>query len=150
MIALTPAERALLVEQRRATLVTIAPDGRPRPVPCCFAVSDVRGPLVIDTPIDAKPKRHADPARLARVRDIARDPRVSLLVDRWDEDWTRLAWLRLVGMASLLVPGNDGHAAAVVALRARYPQYQGHRLESLPVIRIVPERVTFWEAATGR
>ena len=52
---------------------------------------------VLYTPIDDKPKRSDDPMALARVRDILADPRVTVLVDRWDEDWTRLAWLRCDG-----------------------------------------------------
>lgn len=148
----TAAHRALLVQARTGTLVTIAPDGRPRPVPCCFAIGIEGDGLVIDTPIDAKPKASSDPMRLARVRDIRRDPRVTLLVDRWDEDWDRLAWVRVEGAARLLVPwapaAAAAHAAAVRALRARYPQYREQRLETLPIIRITPERVTGW-AATG-
>jgi PPOX class probable F420-dependent enzyme len=95
--------------------------------------------------------------QLARVRDVLRDPRVSVLVDRWDEDWTRLAWLRCHGTASLLEPGGDDavarrrarpgggeHGPAVAALRAKYPQYGTHRLESRPLIRIAIERATSW------
>ena len=52
---------------------------------------------ILYTPLDDKPKRTDDPLTLARVRDIAADPRVSILADRWDEDWTRLAWLRAEG-----------------------------------------------------
>jgi PPOX class probable F420-dependent enzyme len=145
------AYRALLLTQRRATLATLAPDGRPRLVPCCFAIGVEEGGLVIDTPIDAKPKASADPMRLARVRDIRRDPRVTLLVDRWDEDWSALAWVRVEGDARLLLPwaAQDAaaHGSAVAALRARYPQYRDQRLEVLPVIRIVPTRVTGWAAA---
>ncbi len=149
---LVGAYRALLVTERRATLTTIATDGRPRPVPCCFAIGVQDGVLVIDTPIDAKPKASAEPMRLARVRDIRRDPRVTLLVDRWDEDWSRLAWVRVEGSARLLLPWAApdvaAHGSAVTALRGRYPQYREHRLETLPIIRLVPERVTGW-AATG-
>jgi PPOX class probable F420-dependent enzyme len=149
---LTRAHRALLVTERRATLATIAPDGRPRSVPCCFAIGVGGEGVVIDTPIDAKPKSSSDPMRLARVRDIRRDPRVTLLVDRWDEDWTRLAWLRVDGTARLLLPWAPpdaaAHAGAVRALRGRYPQYATQRLETLPIIRIAPARVTSWAAAT--
>ncbi len=148
---LIAAYRALLLTQRRGTLATLAPDGRPRLVPCCFAVGVEDGRLVLDTPIDAKPKASSDPMRLARVRDIRRDPRVTLLVDRWDEDWSGLAWVRVEGDARLLLPwaAQDAatHGSAVAALRARYPQYRAQRLEVLPVIRVVSTRVTGWAAA---
>ena len=150
-VELTRAHRALLVTERRATLTTIAPDGHPRPVPCCFAIGVQGDGVVIDTPIDAKPKASSDPMRLARVRDIRRDPRVTLLVDRWDEDWSRLAWVRVEGSARLLLPwappDTEAHAEAIRALRGRYPQYAEQRLETLPIIRIMPDRVTSWSAA---
>ena len=147
---LSREQRALLVTERRATLGTIAPDGRPRLVPCCFAMGIEDGAVVIDTPIDAKPKASADAMRLARVRDIRRDARVTLLLDRWDEDWARLAWLRVEGTARLLLPwaprDADAHRAALTALRGRYPQYREQRLEGLPVIRITPARISGWAA----
>ncbi|MET0773254.1 MAG: TIGR03668 family PPOX class F420-dependent oxidoreductase [Candidatus Limnocylindrales bacterium] len=147
---LSREQRALLVTERRATLATIAGDGHPRLVPCCFAIGFEGGDLVIDTPVDDKPKAVADPMRLARVRDIRRDPRVTLLVDRWDEDWSRLAWVRVEGTARLLIPWSprdaSAHAAAVEELRSRYPQYREHRLEMQPVIRISVERMTGWDA----
>lgn len=150
---LRPAHRALLVAERRATLVTLGPGGRPRPVPCCFAIGFEAGALVIDTPLDDKPKASTDPMRLARVRDIRRDPRVTLLVDHWDEDWSRLAWIRVHGTARLLLPWADrdgaAHAAAIRALRDRYPQYLGHRLEQRPVIRVSVEGMTGWDAGAG-
>ena len=67
-------------------------------------------------------------------------------VDRWDEDWTRLAWLRADGTAGILVGtvGPIEHAAAVAGLRARYSQYNTHHLEARPIIRITLERVTDW------
>ncbi len=141
---LSPTERALLVEARRAVLATIAPGGRPRLVPICFVVDPERP--VVYTPLDDKPKRVDDVRELARVRDILERPAVTLLVDRWDEDWSRLAWLRLGGTAALLEPGADPdeHAGATAALRMKYPQYAGHRLEARPLIRIGIADVTSW------
>jgi PPOX class probable F420-dependent enzyme len=143
---LSAVQRAFIESARRAVLATIAPDGRPRLVPICFSLDPERP--VLYTPLDEKPKRADDPLTLARVRDIRADPRVSVLVDRWDEDWTRLAWLRAAGSAEIVEPGADGaaleYAAAVAALRARYPQYETHRLEARPVIRVTLERVTEW------
>jgi coenzyme F420-0:L-glutamate ligase/coenzyme F420-1:gamma-L-glutamate ligase len=137
---------------RRATLATIRPDGRPRLVPVCFVLAG--GPAAdrhprLYTPLDEKPKRPPDPRDLARVRDLLARPDVSLLVDRWDEDWGRLGWVRLDGRAHLLEPGGDvsartEHAAVVEQLRAKYPQYREHALESRPLIRIAVERATSW------
>jgi PPOX class probable F420-dependent enzyme len=142
-MALTDPERRFLAVQRRVVLVTLAPDGRPRPVPICFVLAD--DSPILYTPLDDKSKRTDDPLALARVRDITTDPRVAILADRWDEDWTRLGWLRGEGRASLLDPGPE-HAAAVAALRATYPQYLTHRLDGRPLIRIELERVTTWGA----
>ena len=148
---LSGAERAFLGAARRAVLATIAPDGRPRLVPICFVLDDARP--ILYSPLDEKPKLMAEPRELARVRDLLRDPRVSVLVDRWDEDWTRLAWLRCHGSASLLEPtGPDAteHREAVAALRSRYPQYETHDLANPPLIRIVLVRATSWGALAGR
>ncbi len=136
------ATRRLLEAERRAVLVTIARDGQPRPVPVCHAIS---GDTIV-TPIDAKPKAARDPRHLARLRDIAADARVSLLVDHWAEDWDDLSWTRIDGRAHLVEPGTDDHAAALRALRARYEQYAGMALEGLPVIAITPTRVVAWSA----
>jgi PPOX class probable F420-dependent enzyme len=141
-VILSDPHRRFLTATRRAVLVTVAADGRPRPVPICFVLDD-DGPAVY-TPLDDKPKRTDDPLALARVRDISADPRVSILADRWDEDWTRLAWLRADGRGALLMPGPGEHARAVEALRATYPQYEAHRLDDRPLIRIDIERVTTW------
>jgi PPOX class probable F420-dependent enzyme len=141
---LSVAERAFLEGARRAILVTLAPDGRPRPVPICFVLEPEQP--VLYTPLDEKPKAIDDVRRLARVRDIERDPRVSVVVDRWDEDWTRLGWLRLNGSAALLEPGGADHAQAVPTLRNKYEQYRAHDLDSRPIIRVAIERATSWGA----
>jgi PPOX class probable F420-dependent enzyme len=150
--AAEPWQLELLLESRRATLATIAPDGRPRLVPCCYALRSVASASVdvLWIPLDEKPKRLDDPHDLARVRDIRRDARVSVLVDRWSEDWGRLAWVRLEGVAALVEVAGEGgdadRAAILRALRDRYPQYRDHALEGRPLIRIDIERISGWRA----
>jgi PPOX class probable F420-dependent enzyme len=142
---LGPAELDLLGTARTATLATIAPDGLPRLVPVCFARgSDGR----IWIALDEKPKRDDDPRSLARVRDILDRPSVALLVERWSEDWSKLAWLRLTGRASLIEP-ESVPAGVISALRERYPQYEGHDLESRPMLAIEVERVVRWAASNA-
>ena len=139
---LTPVQRAFLEATRRATIATIDPSGMPRLVPICF-VLDPAAP-VLYSPLDDKPKQTDDPRTLARVRDILARPGVSVLVDRWDEDWSRLAWLRCHGRADLMEPSDARHSAVLTALRAKYPPYADHRLEDRPLIRIAIERATSW------
>jgi PPOX class probable F420-dependent enzyme len=149
---LSPVELQLLTATRRATLATIDDLGRPRLVPICFVVSEDRATeaAVIHTPLDEKPKQVDDPWRLARVHDISLRPAVSILVDRWSEDWTELAWLRVHGDAVLLEPGDrfalDERTAAIEALREKYPQYVTHDLETRPLIRVVLTSATSWAA----
>ena len=137
-MALTGDQLRFVSEARTATLGTIAEDGRPRLVPICFVLDG----HVLFTPIDEKPKT-TGPRQLARVRDIERRADVTVLVDRWDEDWNRLAWLRIDGRASLAEDLAE-RAPAIAALRAKYLQYVGHDLESRPLIRIAIERVRRW------
>jgi PPOX class probable F420-dependent enzyme len=144
---LTSAELRFLEAARTAVLATIDGGGLPRLVPICFVVVELQG-LVLYSPLDEKPKRVADTRQLARVRDILERPEVALLVDRWAEDWNRLGWLRLQGIADLVEPANaaasDEHGTAVAALRRKYTQYETHRLEERPLIRIVIERSRSW------
>jgi PPOX class probable F420-dependent enzyme len=133
-------ERRFLADARRAVLVTTDPAGLPRPVPICHVV--LNG--VLYTPLDEKPKALADPLALARVRDLLARPDVVVLVDRWSEDWQRLAWLRVYGTASIVAPDDEAHPRAVAALRAKYPPYLRHRLEARPVIRVEPGRSRSW------
>lgn len=130
---LPPAARALLDEARRGVLGTLDASGTPHLVPVCFALAGAE----IVTAIDHKPKR----GRPARLDNVARDARASLLVDRWDEDWTRLAWVMVRGRARLEPPGTGGEALA-----ARYPPYRD-RPPAGPVIVIEPERVSWWSWA---
>jgi PPOX class probable F420-dependent enzyme len=100
-----------------ARLVTLDAAGRPAPVPVVFARAGGR----LWTAVDGKPKRGGE---LARVRNVRRDPRVALLLDHYDADWRLLWWLRVDGEASLHgAEGAGDAAAAVAALRRKYPQY---------------------------
>lgn len=139
-MVLSTGQRSFVAASRTAILATVAPDGAPRLVPICFALIDD----AIWTPLDEKPKRSADPRGLARVRDVLDRPAVTLLVDRWDEDWSRLAWVRLHGTATLVEPGDAAHAAAVVPLRAKYPQYEAQAIDRRPMLRIAIERASAW------
>jgi PPOX class probable F420-dependent enzyme len=151
---LTAAESGLLDEARTAVLATIDSAGRPRLVPICFVVGLGGGSApTIYSPIDDKPKTSPDPHGLARVRDIAARPEASLLVQRWDEDWTRLAWLRLHGTAELVEPDDQASVAervgVIAALRVKYPQYADHDLEGRPLIRIRVTDATSWPRPAG-
>ena len=88
---------------------------------------------------------------LARVRDIAADPRVTVLVDRWDEDWTR--WPGCASRAeprcSSPAPAPPEHAAAVAGASREVPAVRDHRLEVRPLIRIALERIVGWGPAIG-
>lgn len=147
---LSPAERSFLVAERRAILATVGAEGLPRLVPVCFVVADTDDKLGrprVYSPIDEKTKASPDPHKLARVRDLLILPAATLLVDRWDEDWTRLGWLRLYGRAELLEPQPHEvkeHGWAVGALRTKYEQYASHQLEGRPIIRITVDRSVSW------
>ncbi len=144
---LRPPELDFLVGARTAVLATIDGGGLPRLVPICFVVTESPR-LLLHSPLDEKPKRVVDPHDLERVRDILERPAVAVLIDRWSEDWSRLGWLRLQGIAELVEPDDAAdaheHAAAVAALRQKYPQYESHRLEDRPLIRIAVERSRSW------
>ena len=137
--ALDPSARAFLEREKVGRLATVDASGAPHVVPVCYALS---GGDRIHIAIDEKPKR-GDPRRLKRLRNIASEPRVMLLVDRYDDDWSRLAWVALRGRAELIDGGGE-HAAALAALRARYEPYRSMTLEALPVIAIRIESAASW------
>ena len=129
------ADLVLLDRARVATLATVSADGRPHVVPVVFA----RDGSDLVTSIDGKPKQGKV---MARIENVNRDPRVSLLADHYEEDWSRLWWVRVDGQASI-ENGGQGFDRALTALLARYPQYQVVELTG-PVIRIRIERTTSW------
>ncbi|CAN5597076.1 hypothetical protein BH23CHL8_BH23CHL8_22440 [soil metagenome] len=144
--------RQFVGERRTATLGTLAPDGRPRLVPICFVLAVTDDAVLLYSPLDEKPKRSSDVRQLARVRDILARPHVTLLFERWSEDWAHLGWVRVHGTASLLEPSSEPleHADAVALLRDKYPQYRRQRLHRLPLIAVTLDEVTSWgDLSTG-
>ena len=145
--SLSPLAWELLTATRRATLTTLdARDRRPRSVPICFVLVET----TIYSALDDKPKSIQDPRLLRRVRNLEVDPRATILVDRWDEDWERLAFVEVACRGLLLPPDSDEHRTAVDALRAKYPQYRAHRLEERPLLRFAILSTTDWRAAAPR
>jgi PPOX class probable F420-dependent enzyme len=127
-----------------ARLATVTPDGRPHLVPVVFAVDgDSRGDHdVVYTAVDAKPKTTR---RLRRLANIEGNPHVSLLVDHYADDWTRLWWVRADGVAAIH-SGGDAMDTGCRLLRAKYVQYQSVPLNG-PVIAVTVHRWSSWHAA---
>ena len=140
---LTLAQLDFLDAGRVAHLATLSASGEPHVVPVCYACAGA----ALYVTIDDKPKRRDVP--LKRLRNIMANPSVAVTVDRWDEDWTRLAWVMLRGSAEILYSGEE-HDRAQSLLRQRYPQYRGMDLSPLPVIALRIARVTSWGALEER
>jgi PPOX class probable F420-dependent enzyme len=132
--------RARFAASQVARLATVGADGLPHLVPVCFAVVDDR----IVTAVDHKPKRTT---QLRRLRNIAANPQVCLLVDAYDAvDWAALWWARADGTARVLRAGSAAEVAAIAALVERYPQYRAQRPAG-PAIAILVSRWTGWSAS---
>lgn len=130
-----PAWR-LLALGRVARLATVGPTGAPHLVPIAYAVDQ----RALVTAVDSKPKRSR---ALQRLRNIEREPRVSVLLDHWDEDWSRLWWVRADGVAQVLAAAPR----SVDLLVAKYPQY---RLAPPggPFIQVTVHRLSSWSATS--
>ena len=135
---LTDQQRRFLAGQRVAHLATADASGRPHVVPICYAL---RGDTVYFT-IDEKPKKRPG-ARLKRLANLQENPSAALVVDRYDEDWSRLAWVMVQGRAEVLEAGAE-HDLAQASLRARYPQLVAMRIEKLPVVAVRVDYVASW------
>jgi len=135
---LSDHERRFLLTRRVGHLATADSRAIPHVVPVCFTIS--QSTLYIT--VDEKPKRVAGPA-LKRVRNIERNPMVAIVVDRYDEDWTRLGWVMLRGRAEILRAGTE-HDRAQELLRSRYRQLAAMQIAERPVIAVRLERVTSW------
>jgi PPOX class probable F420-dependent enzyme len=120
-----------------AVLATINADGSPHLVPVVFAVHDD----VVYTAIDAKRK---STQRLRRLANIQADPRVTLLAEHYDEDWTQLWWVRADGEATVHQSGEE-MAAGYSLLRHKYHQYERMALDG-PVVTVAVRKWSSWQA----
>ena len=138
-VSISPEVHARLELARIARLATLDADQRPHMIPICF----VWDGSIFYSAIDRKPKRVA-PTRLARLKNIKETPHVALLVDEYDEDWTRLWYVLIRGKAEL-VSATSKRKQALQLLRAKYPQYAAGMLsDDAPILRIIPQRITAW------
>jgi PPOX class probable F420-dependent enzyme len=121
-------------EARVARLATVGERGEPHVVPICFALD---GDMLY-TAVDEKPKRTRE---LRRLRNIEANPAVQVLIDHYEEDWSRLWWVRLRGRARV----TDLHERALELLQAKYEQYR-FAPPAGPLIEVVVEQRSAWSA----
>jgi len=141
-IDFTNIEVAFIYRLRAGRLATADEHGSPHIVPVCYAFDGTH----FYTPLDEKPKRVAS-TQLRRVRNIEARHEASLLVDQYDDDWSRLGYVLMHGHAQLIEPDHELHKHALILLRERYVQYRTMALEQYPVIMITPDRVVSWGPA---
>jgi PPOX class probable F420-dependent enzyme len=126
----------MLNSERVARLGLLDDDDHPRVLPVTFVVAGE----AIYSAIDKKPKRSNEPAR---VRYLRRRPEAALTVDHYDDDWTQLAWVQLLGRVEVLDAAED--APGMEALVAKYEPYRDEPPPG-PLLRLVPERALHWRA----
>ena len=120
-------------------LATVRSDGHPHVVPICFVISDD----VIYSAVDEKPKRHR---HLQRISNVTATGTASFLVDEYDDDWSRLWWVRLDGLARM-VDNTSEAERAIRLLRDKYAQYRDQP-PSGPILAVDIERWVGWSAAS--
>lgn len=139
---LTETEIAFVQTQPVGRLATADANGHPHIVPVCYAFDGTHFYISLDE----KPKR-VNESQLRRVRNIEARHEASLLIDQYDDDWSRLAYILVHGHAGLLQPPDSMHTQALVLLRERYIQYRTMALENHSMIVITPDSVISWGPA---
>jgi len=131
--------RERFARARVARLASVGPDGRPHVVPVAFALDGE----TIYSVVDEKPKRTV---RLRRIENLRERPAAAVLADHYDEDWSRLWWVRADGLARVLDGCEEEAARAVALLAARYPQQRA----AGAVLAVDVERWSAWSAGGQR
>jgi PPOX class probable F420-dependent enzyme len=139
---LSEAEIAFVHRLRAGRLGTSNEEGSPHVVPVCYAYDGMRFYI----PLDEKPKAVPD-NQLRRVRNIEARHEASLLIDQYDDDWSKLGYILIHGHAELIQPAHEAHVDAIALLRMRYQQYRSMLLEQRPMIMITPDHITSWGPA---
>ncbi len=134
------AIEAFIRSSRVARMATVDAAGCPHIVPICYAYDGSR----FYSAVDEKPKR-VEPGLLRRLVNIRANPQICLIIDEYDEDWSRLRFVIIHGTAGI-EPAGAEHAQAVNLLRKKYPQYQTMALAEgvNPVIVITPTKIISW------
>ena len=142
MSALPADVTEFIASARLGRLATADGTGQPLVLPICYAWD---GEALVSA-IDAKPKRAGE---LKRVRNIRENPKVSVVIDHYDEDWSTLRYVIIQGRARILTDGSD-FARGADLLLAKYPQYRvmGLDRESGLMIKVDSDRVTQWRYAS--
>ena len=130
-----------LRDARVARLGTLGADGTVRLVPICFAVVDDQ----VVSAVDHKPKRTG---QLRRLDDMVASGTATVLIDHYDEDWTRLWWVRIRGRATVHDPGDRAADRARAALADKYAQYREHPPTG-SVYRIAFDEIRSWRHSPG-
>ena len=136
----TKGEVTFIQSQKIARMATVDKSGKPLVLPICYAYDG----NCIYTPIDKKPKRVA-PMELKRIKNIVINPNVSVLIDRYYEDWTRIAYIIIHGTAIVIHRGKE-YQESLRILSEKYRQYKYMKLSQLglPVVKIIPDRFISW------
>lgn len=128
----------MLEDERVGHLGLLDSRGRPRVLPVTYALCEGAAWTIVDN----KPKRTG--AEPARIRWLRERPPAALTVDHYDDDWSSLAWVQLIGDIAIIEP--LAHQAALGALTRRYPQYEADPPPG-PLLRLSVSRVVWWRAA---
>lgn len=137
-MSLTKKESAFIRFARVAHLATADKTGQPHVIPICFVFDGTN----FYSPIDEKPKR-TTPHKLKRLRNIKANPKVSLVIDRYEDDWSKLGYILVIGKARVLL-GGVRHRKAARLLRRKYPQYRRMAIDKRPIICVAPHTFRAW------
>ena len=141
---LTDEQQEFLEAARVARFASADRTGQPHVLPVCFALLD----NAVCFTIDEKPKKQPG-KQLKRLRNLMENPKAALVVDHYEEDWSRLGWVMIQGRADILEAG-DTHDRAQSRLRERYPQLRTMLIDALPVITIRIDHVSSWGSLDPR
>jgi PPOX class probable F420-dependent enzyme len=138
--ALNKNNEAFIRDARVAHLATADRFGQPHVIPICFVFDG----KYFFSPIDEKPKRTAL-SKLKRLKNIRENPNVALVIDHYEEDWRKLAYVLIFGKARIFASGEK-HRSAVQLLRKKYPRYRAMAIHERPMIVIELQRIVSWGA----
>ncbi|MPZ23176.1 MAG: TIGR03668 family PPOX class F420-dependent oxidoreductase [Dehalococcoidia bacterium] len=133
-----PAWADRLLEAPVGHLATVDGEGSPSVVPICFVVDDDVAWSVVD-------EKRKSGRTLKRIHNISANPAFTLVVDSYDDDWSKLAWVMLHGKARVVASAD--FPRIVELLRAKYPQYRDMAIDNSVLLMMAAESAVSWRAA---